>query len=163
MKNNNSWMKWAALGCCVLYLLLFLVLPFIAVRGIGILGVNGADLMSSTFWAFLPLFAGIAMGVCTMVASDKTAGAVCICGAVIPLITFFIVRGSVINGALSLAGLSGGGIGGYLGNKVFTIGAGAILPILLGAAAAVFCFLSGNAHRPVERTAGLGAGQDDDW
>ena len=155
-------MKPCAIGCCVAYILCYLFLPFIAVKLVGF-GVSGLDMFSLSPWCYLPLIAGIAMGVCSLLAPGKVAASVCLGGAFIPLIVFFLVRSSLIKDVTGLTslGLSSLGMSGI--SAILTIGAGVVLSIVLGIAAAVLCFLAENMSPPPKRTAGLSAESEDDW
>lgn len=160
---NINWKNLAALGCCLMYVLLYLFLPVLAVKLIGI-GASGMDLFSVTVWSYLPLIMGIAMALCAVLTPSRVGGAVCIVGAFVPLITYFIIRSLIIRDAGLLTGVSGlSSVIGIGTNVIFTVGAGVVLPILLGTGAAVFCFLADQAAKPKERTAGFSAGSDDDW
>ncbi len=160
---NTNWKKLAAMGCSVLYILLYLFLPVIAVKLLGV-GASGMDLFSLSVWSYLPLVAGIAMAICAIVTSPKAGGAVCIVGAFIPLITYFIVNGEIVGGVASISGVSAlSPLLGMGANVIFTVGAGVILPMLLGIGAAVLCFLSDMQPKATTRTAGLGSDEGDEW
>lgn len=162
--NNISWKNLSAMGCSILYILLYMFLPVIAVKLSGV-GFSGMDLFSFTVWGFLPLIAGIAMAICVMVAPSKIAGGVCIGGAFIPLITYFILQSEIVGGVAS--SFSGGsGLGSFLhigASAVLTVGAGVILPMLLGIGAAVLCFLGEMQPKAKQRSFGFGSGEDDEW
>ena len=162
-KMDINWKKLTAMGCSILYVLLYLFLPVLALKLVGI-GASGSDLFSITAWSYLPLIMGIGMAVCAVVAPSKVSGAVCTVGVFIPLITYFIIRSQIISNTISLTGISGlGSMVGIGTNAIFTVGAGVVLPILLGIGASVLCFLADQYSRPKERTPGLSAGADDDW
>lgn len=160
---NTNWKNLAAMGCSILYILLYLFLPVIAVKLIGV-GASGMDLFSLSVWSYLPLVAGIAMAICAVVTPPKSGGIVCIVGAFIPLITYFILNGEIVSGVATLSGVSGmNSVLGMGANAIFTVGAGVILPLLLGIGAAVFCFLSDMQPKGTTRTAGLGTDEGDEW
>ena len=158
-----NWQKLCAMGCSILYVVAFLFCPVLAVI-LGGIGLSGRVLLSGMnvigIWPLLPLLFGIAMAVCSLVAPGKVGGIVCCVGTIIPLITYFAIQGMATGMA---SGIAGSSVVGSLGGMFFTMGAGVILPMILGAGAAVLCFLSGAQSRPKERTAGYSAGQDDDW
>ncbi len=161
--NNVNWKNLAAMGCSILYILLYLFLPVIAVKLIGV-GASGMDLFSLSVWSYLPLVAGIAMAVCAMVTPPKTGGIVCIVGAFIPLITYFILNGEIVSGVASISGIPAlNPLLGMGANVIFTVGTGVILPLLLGIGAAVFCFLSDMQPKATTRTSGFSSGEDDEW
>ena len=166
---NRQTFKLCAAGCCAAYLLAFLFLPFIALKIVGF-GISGINCFSLNFLSYLPLAAGIAMMICIFALPGKNAGIVCVVGALIPLIVYFPFQGSLIADGLSLAGAVIPGLKAALSSlgapvisQILTIGAGAVLAMIFGGAAAALCFLSENVQRPAERTAGLGASTDDDW
>lgn len=166
---NKSTFKLIAGGCCLLYLLAFLFLPFIALKLVGI-GLSGLNCFSINALAYIPLAAAVAMLICTFVLPGKTACIVNAVGAVVPLIVFFLFRDSLVSSGLSIAGAivpgfgsAVSGLGAAAVSSILTVGAGVVLPVIAGAAAALLCFLSDNAQKPAERTAGLGASTDDDW
>ena len=160
---NNSWKSLAAIGCCILYILLYLFLPVIAVKLIGI-GASGINLFSVSVWSYLPLIAGIGMAICSILTPPKVGGIVCSIGTFIPLIAYFIINGEIVSGAASLISIPGmDSVIGMGANAIFTVGAGVVLPMLLGICAAVFCFLGGMQPKATERTAGFSAGSDDEW
>ena len=119
---NKSWMKWVALGLCGLALLLFLVLPFFSAL---ILEISGAELVFSEgeISAIITLIVLIAMIVLVLVDGKIAAGVVCCIGAILPLLVTLI-------GSASTEGLASPGIGVFL-------------VLLLGAGAAVLCFMYG--------------------
>ena len=153
--------KIGAAICCFLYVISFLVLPFIVI--ITVMTIPGSQLLS-TAWGWIVLLTGIAMGVCALLVDGKIAGIVSGVGAIVPLIVFFVAPGSLL-GSIIPADL--GGISGiassFLGRYVFQIGVGVILPMLFGIGSAVLCFLSEYKKKPKQITAGLGADTDDDW
>lgn len=153
--------KIGAAVCCFLYVITFLVLPFIVI--IAILSVPGSQLLS-TFWGWIVLLTGIAMGICALLVDGKTAGIVSGVGALIPLIVFFVAPGSLIGSIIpaDLGGVSGIATS-FLGRYAFQIGVGVILPMLFGIGSAALCFLSEYKRTPKQITAGLGAETDDDW
>ena len=161
---NTSWKNLSAMGCSILYILLYLFLPIIAVKLIGI-GLTGMTLFSVSIWSYLPLAGGIAMAICALIAPPKVSGIVCIIGTFIPLITYLIVNSDILNGVVSLSGVPGIGSAISIGSgAILTVGAGVILPMLLGICATVFCFLPDTQIRKsTERTAGFSAGSDDEW
>ena len=86
------------------------------------------------------------------------------------MIVYFIFQNAVIGDSLGLAGAVVPGLGSAIAGlapaaigQVLTVGAGAVVPMILAGVAAVLCFLSENAQKPVERTAGLGSSADDEW
>lgn len=135
-----------AAGCGVLYLLAFLFLPFVAIKLIGI-GVNGADTISISGWAVLPLVAGIVMIVAPLVLDSKIAMIVDIVGAFLPLIVYFIILDTVVGGGLEMLGLAKqlGGLATGAISKALTVGLGVFLDILLGLGGAFVCVLAGQA------------------
>ena len=162
---RTSWKNLTAMGCSILYIILYLFLPVLSFRlfGFGVKGIAGADLLSETVWSWLPLLAGIAMAVCCVILPAVPAGIVCGGGAFMPLLTYFILKRMIISNA-SFSGSSGLDL--LLGRgaeAILSMGVGVILPILLGIGAAVLCFLSELGGRPKERTAGFSTGADDDW
>ena len=160
---NNSWKSLTAMCCSILYILLYLFLPVIAVKFIGI-GASGINLFSVSVWSYLPLIAGIGMAICSVITAPKAGGIVCCIGTFIPLITYFIINAEVLSGAASLIGIPGmDSVIGMGANAIFTVGAGVVLPMLLGICAAVFCFLGCMQSKATDRTAGFSAGSDDEW
>lgn len=160
MRNN---LKLFAAGCCLIYLLVYLFLPMVAIVLVGI-GAPAMNLMSVSVWCYLPLICGIAMLICSITLPGRTSGIICAIGAFLPLITFFIVRTSVISNALSLFGsaISSLGVAGI--SQVLTVGVGPILALVAGIGAAVLCFLSeGTSAKPASRAAGLSSSEDDEW
>ena len=158
MKTNAK--NLGAAGCGLVYILVFLFLPFIAVKFLQV-GVSGMDLFSISALMYLPLVAGIVMMVCSLVAPKEAAAVTAAICAFIPLIVFFIVRSDVINGALSLTGIDLAGIGFGISN-ILTVGIGVVLDILLGIGCAILCWVS-DYTKAVTRTPGLGASEDDEW
>ena len=156
-----TWQKLCAMGCSILYVIIFLFCPFLVAR-VGGVGATGKDLLSVMeyigIWPLLTLLSGIAMAVCSLVTPGKVGGIVCSVGAAMPLITYYLLIGA-ISGATG----SYGSYYGSLSGAFLTMGAGVIVPMILGAGAAVLCFLSGAQARPKERTAGFSAGEDDEW
>ena len=131
---NRSWMKWGALGCCGLALILFLALPMISAYGFtdsslcgwNFLFNNPGALMVTTI---LNLICVIAMFVSVLAAQAKTAGIICCVGAVLPLIITLI-----------------GGSQYHLSPST-----GIYMILLLGGGAATLCFLScGRGYRPYQ-------------
>ena len=162
---GTNWKKLTAMGCSILYIILYLFLPVLSFKlfGIGVKGIAGADLLSETVWSWLPLLAGIAMAVCSMVLPSVPAGIVCGAGAFMPLFAYFMLKRMIVSNA-SFSGTSGLDSLLSMGTEaLLSMGVGVILPILLGIGAAVLCFLSELGGRPKERTAGFSAGADDDW
>ena len=158
-----TWHNLSALGCGVLYLFFWFLLPVLAVPVIGA-GVTGANLLSVSFWSWLPLMAGIALMVCAMLTPPQISGAVCAVCAFVPLLSWFLIRARTVRDAALLGSLpllrelSGAEVG-----AVLTVGAGVVLPMILGICAAVFCFLGALRPKTAQRTAGLSAGADDEW
>lgn len=156
-----TWQKLCAMGCSILYVIIFLFCPFLVFSAIGeaVVGFTGTGLLSGIgdigIWPLLPLLSGIAMAVCALVTPGKVGGIVCSVGAAIPLITFYLLQGMIFS--YSNFNYS------YMPGLRMTMGAGVIVPMILGAGAAVLCFLSGAQARPKERTAGFSAGEDDEW
>ena len=149
-----------AVVCCFLYVIAFLLLPFVMVV---ILPVQGAQLLS-TFWGWLVLAAGIAMGICAMLVDGKIAAIVSGVGALVPLIVFYTAPGAILKSFIPAdLGSAGNLAGSVVSVYAVQIGAGAILPLILGIGSAVLCFLSGQNRKPKNITAGLGAETDDDW
>ena len=168
---TKSTLKIIAVCCCAAFLLCYLFLPLIAIKLVGI-GATSMQLMSLSAICILPIIAAIAMCVCSFVLDGKTAGIVNIIGAFTPLIAYLVVNGQ-LGSLLSSAGSSAsnaldigfnlGSLGGTAASALLTIGSGAIISIILGIGAAVCCFLSENAQKPAERSAGLGSTTDNDW
>ena len=152
--------KIGAAVCCFLYVITFLVLPFVTVV---LLPIQGARFLS-TFWGWPVLLTGIAMGICARLADGKIAAAVSGVGAFVPLIVFFLAPGSIIQSIVpvDLHG-AGGAAGSIVSSYIIQIGAGAILPMLLGIASAILCFLSEQNKKTRKITPGLGAETDDEW
>ena len=154
-----SGFKIGAAACCFMYLLAFLLLPFVMIV---ILPVLGSQLLS-TIWGWIVLAAGLTMGACAILADGKIASIVSAVGALVPLIVFFIAPGEIlasfIPAELGIRQLAGSVVSIY----AVRIGAGVILTLLLGIASAVLCFLSEQNRKPRNITAGLGAETDDDW
>ena len=161
-----NWKRLTAMGCSILYILLFLFLPVISIKAFGynVSGYSGMDLLSETAWSYLPLIFGIGMAVCAMVTPSIVGGIVCSVGSIMPMITYFGIRGSIIRGEFGIDSVFEYGFRDFaLLSESMTVGAGVIIPILLGIGAAVLCFLANLGSRPKERTAGFSAGTDDDW
>lgn len=154
--------KLAAAGCSILYLLAFLIFPFLGVKFIG-LGVSGMDCISVSAWAYLPLIAGIAMIICNIVLDSRNAMIVDIVASFIPLIAFFLVRGDVTGGVSSVLGGRLPALSSIGANVIFTLGFGLILSILFGIASAVLSYFAGNVQKPAKREPGLGTSVDDEW
>ncbi len=156
MKN----LKYFAAGCSFLYIVTFLFLSVITVRFMP-KGLNGIDCLSvATVAGLLPIIAGIVM-ILLILLTEKgmTSGIACGVCAFVPLISFLLLQGTAASyldlatpGASILAGIA------------LVPGAGVILPILLGIAAAVLCFLADRNIQPKpQREAGLGSTIDEDW
>lgn len=152
-----------AVGCGLLYIIVFLFLPFLAIKVVGF-GASGMDLIDLNVWMFVPLLAGIAMIVFSLIGDKKISVIVSVVSAFIPLFVYFIVHDALISDVLRLFGLSGvaGSITGSGIGYVLTVGIGVFLDMLLGLGCAVLCWLSGNTKATV-RTAGMGATEDDEW
>ena len=166
---QNSTMKICVIGCCAAYILAFLFLPFVALKFIGI-GITGIQCLSINPLSYLILVFGIGMGLSAFFLPGKTAGIICIACAVLTLIVYFIFQGAVIGDSLGLAGAIVPGLGTAISGlapaaigQMLTVGAGVVVPMILAGVAAVLCFLSENAQKPAERTAGLGSSSDDEW
>ena len=160
MRNN---LKLFAAGCCLIYLVVYLFLPFVSIVLIGI-GAPAINMMSISAWCYLPLLCGIAMLICSLVLPGKPSGIICAVGAFIPLITFFIVQTSVVSNALALFGTVVSSMGTAAISQALTVGIGPILALIAGAFASALCFLSeGKLQKPVQHTAGLGSTEDDEW
>ena len=151
-----------AAGCGVLYLLVFLFLPFVAVKLIGI-GVTGADVMTISGWAVLPLIAGIVMILVPLLVEPKIAMIVDIVCAFVPLMVYFIVLDTVIGGGLELLGL-----GKQIGNlatgaigKALTVGLGIVLDILFGLGGAFVCILAEHAGAGSRRRTHVSTSNDE--
>ena len=109
---NNDVMKYCAIGCCVLYILLFLVLPVITyavlpslLSSVDMAGftkgsLTGADVMGDIGWVWAVLVCGVAMGVCALLLPGKKAAIVSLAGAFIPLIAFLLIKGDNALGTL---------------------------------------------------------------
>lgn len=160
---NKNTFRFCAAGCCAAYTLCYLFLPLLGVRLAGV-GLSAVQLISWDFLYILPLPVGIAMGICACMLPGKTAGAICLGGSFLPVLMYFILSSQLTSlGGMAGAGLNAGAIGSAAASLLFTIGAGAILAVLFGIAAGIFCFLSENIRKPAERTAGFSASEDDDW
>lgn len=166
---QKSTYRLCAVGCCAAYILAFLFLPFIALKFVGI-GLIGLHCLTINALSYFIIAFGIGMGICSFALPGKTAGMIDIAGAVLTLIMFFIYRGAVIGDGMGIAGtivpgLSSAisGMGSAAISQLLTVGAGAVLPMIFAAVAGALCFLSENARKPAERTAGFGASSDDEW
>ena len=168
---TDSGYKLCAAGCCVAYVLTFLLLPFIAIKLIGI-GISGMDCMQLNGLCYLPLLMGIGMAVCCFVLPGKTAAVVCGIGAFLPLIIYFPVQNGLVSDGLALAGtiIKGlasalSGIGSYVVGQILTLGIGVFLPMLCGIGAAVLCYLSDNVtyKKSTEKIPGYSSDPDGDW
>lgn len=163
---NQSGFKLGAAGCCVAYVLAYLLLPFIAIKLIGI-GLPGKDCMSINGLCYLPLLMGIGMAVCSFALPGKIGAIVCGIGAFLPLVLYFPVEDSLVRDGLALAstvipglGAALAGLGSYAVGQILTTGIGVFLPLLFGIGAAVLCYLSENAGYSKPRPA---PEEDDDW
>ena len=153
----NNYFKLGAAGCCVLYLLLYLFLPVLALPFVGI-GASGSQLLSAVFWPWLVIIGGIAMGVCAMLLEGKPAALVSLLGAFLPMVSFLAIRGQVSGLANSIVPV----VGNYAG-ALLNMGLGVILPMLCGFGSAVLCFLSDGQGRTHEHSAGLGKDDGNEW
>ncbi len=162
----TEYMKPCAVVCCVLYIVLFLFLPVLSVALVGI-GFSGADLMGQSGWVWLVLVCGVGMGVCALVLPGKIAALVSLVGALIPLISFLLIRGQVLDVGNTVSGVLGlGGAGRIVSgaiSSVLKIGVGTILSMICGIGSAVLCFLSEGQGRATTRTPGLGNDTGDEW
>ena len=152
MKN----LKIFAAGCSFLYIICFLFLPVICERFTSF-GLSGIDCLSySPIAGILPIIAGAVM-ILLIFLNDKgfVPGIVCGICAFMPLISFAIMKSSVPSGSAVIS---------IITSIAATVGVGVILPMLLGIAAAVLCFLSDRNTPPKpQREAGLGSTIDEDW
>ena len=160
---NNSYFKLGALGCCVLYLILYLFLPVVSIAFVG-LGVSPSQIMSVSFWPWLVVIGGVAMGVCALLLPAKPAAIVSLAGAFLPLITFLTIKGQITGAAGGVANMIGAGsVVNTVAGALLNIGLGAILAMLCGFGSAVLCFLSEGQGRATTRTPGLGTDTGDEW
>lgn len=165
MKNS---FRLIATGCCAIFLIAYLFLPFFAIvlTGIGASAIQLLQMMQmvpACAWCLVPVIAGIAMVICTLLLPGKKACLVNAIGSVLPLITYFIVQASMAGSVNQILSGTGAPPAGHLAASVLTVGAGVIVSLIFGIAAAVLAYLSENARTPVQRTAGLGASEDDEW
>ena len=155
--------RFGALGCCLVYLLAFLLLPLVTNR-LMLTSASGIDCLSVSVWAYLVLAAGIAAAVCTLIAPPKAAAAVCLAAAFIAIFSFFLLRKDT---AVLFASYVGGGMSSGAAATGITVssvmGYGPVLAMLCGIAAAVLCFLSGRRPKTRQITPGLTANPDDEW
>lgn len=159
-------MRLAAAGCAVVYILMYLFLPFVALPIVGI-GLAAKDLLQVSFWMILPLIAGCAMAVGALTLPQNIAVGISAVSAFIPLIVFFIVRdeilrmaGSLVNAALSTNAASM--VVSTVGSSVLTVGMAIIFDVLLGVAAAVLCYLGDQPVKKTKRSAGLSS-DNENW
>ena len=155
---NSNYFKLGALGCCVLYLVLYLFLPVVSIPFVGV-GASASQAMSVTGWPWLVIIGGVAMGVCALLLPGKKAAIVSLVGAFLPLISFALIKGD-ITGVVGGIGL--GVVANYAG-ALFNIGLGVILAMLCGIGSAVLCFLSDGQGKATTRTPGLGSDTGDEW
>ncbi|MBR2661545.1 MAG: hypothetical protein IKE15_09110 [Clostridia bacterium] len=151
--SRETGFRLGAMGCFLLYIISFLFLPYVA--EMGGYGHSGVDCFFVSGWAYLILATGIAAAICTMTVPAKPAAVICLAAALIALIAFFPIRMEV---AARMNRVTTNGI--YV---VPTAGFGLVLCILCGIGAAVLCFLSEYASKPVKHTPGLTADPDDEW
>ena len=154
-----------AAACAIVYLLLYLFLPFMSVALVSF-GFSGSDAMSLSAWCYIPLVLGIAMAVCSLFLPGKISAAVAVVGAFMPLLVFFIVRGELTGDVSTMIGINNiPGLSSILGqvSAVFKLGIGGVLSMIAGIGCAILCFLSDSVQKPAARTAGLGADEDSDW
>ena len=163
---NNNVLKLCAVGCCVLYILLFLFLPEFTVALIGI-GVSGADMLQFSGWGWLVIISGVAMGACALLLPGKVAAIVSGIGAFMPLFSLLFLKSQITGLARGAtgsigAGVLGGTVDSIIGYAV-QVGSGVILAIICGLGSAVLCFLSEGQSKATTRTAGLGSDTGDEW
>ena len=164
MQQYQKYFKPCAIGLCILYIIFVVFLPF-AVWKLGVeISQNFGDLMSGkmsyggltqedesvkSIWVILPLICGIGMAAAVAMLPGKKAAIVCAIGAFMALITFWIVRSDLADGA---SGAS----------DIIKIGSGPILALIVGLIAAVVCWLSDQGPRP-DHTPGVGRGNGNEW
>ncbi len=169
MQQYQKFFKPCAIALCVLYLIFVLFLPYIVLKGEGsglnlsvdmkfgnlmsgeieIMGMKVKEDTMKSAWVILPLICGIAMAAAAALLPGKKAALVCAAGAIVALVTFWIVRSDLTDGA------SGA-------NDVIKIGSGPILAMITGLIAAVVCWLSDGAPQ-TNRTPGVGRGNGNEW
>ena len=171
MQDFQRYLKPCAIGLCVLYIIFILFLPFVVLKGSsGYGGVNFSidlkfgNLMSGEYdvmgikvqsdeakslWVLLPLICGIGMAAACAVLPGKKAALICVVGAAVALITFWIVRGDLTDGQ---SGAS----------EYFKIGSGPILALIIGLVAAVASWMSDSAPQR-DTTPGVGRGNGNEW
>lgn len=157
--------KLIAAACALVYLLLYLFLPFMSVA-LTSFGFSGSDAMSLSAWCYIPLVCGIAMVICSIFLPGKISAIIAAVGAFMPLLVFFIVRGELTGDVSALIGIDRiPGLSAVLGrvSAVFKLGIGGVLSMISGVGCAVLCFLSDSLQKPAARTAGLGVDEDSDW
>ena len=171
MNNYRNLMKPCAIVLCVLYLVFVVFLPYVVFSGDTGLGFKaGLDLKFSNIisgtidmmgarvdadgvqstWIILPLIAGIGMVLASALLPGKKAAVVCIIGAFIALIAFWLVRGDMADGYSEV-------------KEYLKIGSGPILALICGIAAAAVCWLSESMAPRREITPGVDSGNGDEW
>lgn len=152
MQQYQKYFKPCAIGMCVLYLIFILALPFIVLSARG-MSEDGSfsEVIDDTGWVVLPLICGIIMAIAVAVLPGKKAAIVCAAGALMALISFWLVKG-YYDDKLGI-------VKGYASLK---IGAGPILALICGIIAAVLCYMSDQSPRR-DTTPGVGRGNGNEW
>ena len=159
--------KIAAACCSGLAVLLVLVLPDIRLAvnflqiSLPIPSYAGYELISQgNLWIWLPLLYGIAMTVCTLLLDGKISAVVCGVGVFVPVLCFALMKGQVVQQLRSYIPSS---ITSYAINGIMSMGEGLVLASILALAAAILCLLAGLRRQATHHTAGLEAGNEDEW
>lgn len=160
MKNNDLF-SYLAVGCAVLYAILFAFLPFVAVPFVGY-GVSFVTLLplSGGLYFVLLIMIALAVGmICTaLMASKQIAAVVGGVSALAPFIVFMVGRGV----AASALGKVGGSVVGHVSSALLGMGSGVILSMIAAIAFLVLVLLS-NPRVKTTRTAGLSSNDGDEW
>ena len=149
----------AAAGCAVVYILVYLFLPFASLPG-GVIGLPAKDLLQISVWMILPLIAGCLIAVGALILPRNLAIGISVASAIIPPLVFVLMRGDFLSFAGNITGASS--FVSVLGSNLIVIGLSVVFDALLAVAAAVLCYLAD--QQPVKRkesTHGLSSNEDD--
>ena len=161
--EKDKLLRTGAAGCGLVYIVLFLFLPFLRVR-LTRLGLTGVDCLSASMWSYLVLLSGIAAIICAFAAPPKVAAIVFLAAALIPLPVFLIVRADLANSPLTIiSGDTQTGLSSAALNGALTVGFGMVMTVIAGIGGAILCFLAGSVSPRREITPGYSANIDDEW
>lgn len=142
--------------CCALYIVLFLVLPFLKITVLfDSETLSAVEMISSDSLMILPVVAGVAMAVCCLLLPKAVSAAVCGVGAFLPLLLYAVDENVDILAKVAA------------GVKIASCspGVGVFLCMVLGIVAGLLClFPDGlSPRKPRRHEPGLGEMNDDNW